>query len=253
MIVVGDVHGELHQFIGKLERSNIKRSNIYQVGDWGLGFMDEETDIHNLNVIDKIMQVRECNLTIIRGNHDNPDFWKRGLEFENIQLMDDYTINIDDADDKVTLSIGGGISIDRAYRVKGESYWENEAVVFDEAALRLLLDQIQKMGKKIDRVITHVAPVIAPPLDTLKNEMVEGFIENEKYVTGWKDRDLRADIIAEREALNKAWDIIKEVQGPVEEWFYGHYHKNMYHEHQGTKFRCCGILECWSTIDEMFL
>lgn len=237
MITVGDIHGEIHSLLQRLDKFNIKRTNIYQVGDWGLGFHEKEKDLHNLDIVNEIMKELGCHIYIIRGNHDDPKFWNDGCSMSNLTLVKDYDV-IDNEDGR-TLCIGGGISIDRCQRVLGRSYWEDEIVIFDEDKLMTALDQ------KINRVITHVAPMIAWPTDKLKNGMVGNFINAEKYYSEWKERDLEADLIRERNILTDVHTIIKTHQGVVDNWLYGHYHKNMSSTYMDTQFTCCGILECW--------
>ena len=53
LFFIGDIHGNFSYLIWQLKQSNMKEAHLIQVGDFGLGFLDYEKDIHNMTEINK--------------------------------------------------------------------------------------------------------------------------------------------------------------------------------------------------------
>lgn len=117
-------------------------------------------DIHGhwsliINFLDKISETNSCIrdsvLYIVRGNHDDPNWFKDDKfleiksELSNINFVSDYiVININDEN---FLMIGGAVSVDRTVqRQKSYVAWcEDEKLNFD-------IDKVKDL-KNIDRMI----------------------------------------------------------------------------------------------------
>lgn len=145
--VVGDIHGEFHELLDKLKP--VENSVIVVAGDIGFGFND--TKVKKLEgmfekIFSKFLKKRNITLCFMRGNHDDPEYFKAPikdiLSSDNIVILEDYdTLTINNF--KV-LCVGGGLSIDRVSRVVNKSYWENELPVYKDLDLG-----------NIDLLITH--------------------------------------------------------------------------------------------------
>ncbi len=230
MIVVGDVHGDLRSVVATIQRLGITGQNLIQVGDVGLGFMSKLRDISNLMVIDEIMQETRNMLYMIRGNHDNPEFWDIDWTtvygIKNVVLVKDYSVI--EIENKQVFFLGGGISIDRLARTEGVNYWKDEVVVLDEEKIKLC--------ENADTIITHIAPTICYPSSL--NNMVEGYIYNEAKL----GRDLKTELEEERKIMDTIQDSTS-----ASEWYYGHYHRNNVEIIGDIKYVCVDILQMYDT------
>lgn len=203
MILLGDIHGNFNIITTQIRKYNIKNENIIQVGDFGIGF-DDRIDLHNLNHLNNILSERNINLYVIRGNHDNPSWFKGELNLTNITLLPDYSIL--KIEDKNILFIGGAISIDREKRETNKSYWKDEVVVFDK-------DKLESI-KGIDMVVTHTAPIFVYPMG-IDAPIIDYFAED--------DFTLKKDLLHERKTMDEIYNILNE-NNTINYWFYGHFH-----------------------------
>lgn len=243
MHFIGDSHS-IGSFKEAVKKSQLESANLIHVGDFGLGFNALWYDLQQLEQLDQFLGEKGINLYVIRGNHDNPIFWKRryGLnlpKYSNINLIDDYTIR--KIEDKNVLFIGGGVSIDRFIRSAEHppTWWMDEKI---EYSLGILQSVIGK-ARKVDIVVTHSAPEFALPY--LKDgfpHMVRQFIDQENAHWG---SDLEADLITERKQLTNIHTQIVGNKIFPEYWFYGHFHRHSEEVHLGTKFVGLGINEIY--------
>ena len=239
IILLGDVHNytRIIQHAGAIELSNC---DLIQVGDFGVGGFDVSgSDDYRLKELNKFLIQQNIFLHVIRGNHDNPDFFKGNHRnvYSNIDFIPDYTIK--QIQDKNILFIGGATSIDRKanpnvpdvmsptgfYRGRkiGVDYWNDEALLFEEEKLRAV--------RGIDVVITHSAPGFVPPY--LKTG-AEKWFES--------DPELEEEINVERRNLSDAYFILKQ-NNKISSWFFGHFHFHVTDYYNNTMFRCLDILE----------
>jgi UDP-2,3-diacylglucosamine pyrophosphatase LpxH len=207
MIIIGDVHGEFEKLKQIIDNQGILNRNFIQVGDFGLGFDSYEADVAALFDLNNYFEKRGSKLFIIRGNHDNPAFWKQGdlISLHSLKLVKDYTVlNIEG---KNILFIGGGISVNRILLKDGVNYWNDEYVVTDENKLTFSDD--------IDITVTHVAPVKFWPKE--HTFMTTQFLLKEQA----SGKTLSADLWEERTFMDKVL-----LRLCPKHWFYGHYHSN---------------------------
>ncbi|MCC8089194.1 MAG: hypothetical protein LIO79_08040 [Rikenellaceae bacterium] len=135
------------------------------------------------------------------------------------------------------LCVGGAVSIDRTlrkqqmdenrikYRTIRESFWENEAAVFNESKLLELF-----ANYKIDTVVTHTAPSFCYPT-------------GKRGIESWLniDKPLEQDLTDERAVMDRIYVWLKEKGHTVMEWFYGHFHDSSIEYISGTKFTLLNI------------
>lgn len=225
MIMIGDLHGEYINLLYKITKLEITNTTFIQAGDFGLGFHDLNYDIQTLTGLNKFLKQHNNKLYIVRGNHDNPFFWKYSTELHltNIFFAQDYEVLT--IEEQRILCIGGGISIDRLNRKPGKDYWPEEEFVLNET----LLEKACETG--IDIVVTHIAPDNVWPY--MFTPVVNHYISREP--------GLAAALALERKNMRKVYD--KVLQAGCKQWYYGHYHQSMVEEKEGVLFRCLDIGE----------
>lgn len=218
MICLGDLHGNFQHLIYTLSKGSLDNTNVIQVGDFGIGFLTAEKDIHNLHIINEALKIHNCKLYILRGNHDDPSYFKGDLknnlndELSNIVLIEDYEVH--EIEGENVFFVGGGISIDRKVRTLNKSYWKDEAVKLNGKKMNEIKKKYK--GKKIDIIITHSAPMWCNP---------KGI--NDPIVRDWcsNDLELSKDLIEEREDLATIFDEMNE-EFKFKFHIYGHFHKS---------------------------
>lgn len=227
MIIIGDLHGEYINLLYKITKHELTNTTFIQVGDFGLGFHDFKYDLQTLTGLNKFLKLRNNKLYIIRGNHDNPSFWKDNQEllFTNIFFVQDYEVLT--IEDHRILCIGGGISVNRLNKKAGKDYWPEEEFVLNTALLE------KACGKGIDIVVTHISPdnvwpYVIPPF-------VQRFID--------KDPGLAAALDLERGNMRKVFERV--LLAGCKQWYYGHHHKSKTEEKDNVLFRCLGIGEMY--------
>lgn len=196
IFIVGDVHGRWNDLADLISKTLPSDSLIIQVGDFGLGFPGLNLKAAK-NTLQPVLTENNSELYIIRGNHDDPDYWQKTKKVGDITLLKDYmsrTIN-----GKRFLFVGGGISIDRSERIVNVSYW------FDEAVHEKNLNTL----KKCDVLVSHSAPENFYPIGC--NEVVMDF---SRY-----DSCLLEHIKRERHYLRNLVEKVKP-----EKVYYGHFH-----------------------------
>ena len=148
---VGDIHGSFEPTSKFSTKIRQKENVIYfQCGDFGIGFGEIDKDIKKLNILDELLQQRNSELYVIRGNHDDPKYFNGSFnQFTNIKFLPDYSI-LEIQGHKI-LCVGGAISVDRVFRKEGLSYWKNEPFV--------LKDDYKELPTDCDIIVTHSAPV----------------------------------------------------------------------------------------------
>ena len=130
-LFIGDVHG-LFPFYENIIRG---RKDTIQLGDMGVGFPDGGYPDWDM--------MREGNHRFIRGNHDNPR-----VCFTHTQCIKDGTVEED------MMFIGGAVSIDKAYRREGYSWWPEEEMSVEKGYE--LLDKYNTAKPRI--MVTHECP-----------------------------------------------------------------------------------------------
>jgi DNA repair exonuclease SbcCD nuclease subunit len=225
IIMVGDVHGSWSVIANFIESYSITDTLFIQVGDFGVGFRKRESDMNLLEMLNGLLVENRCELYVIRGNHDDPN-WFRGdeLPYSNIRLLPDYTVM--ELNGERWLFVGGAVSVDRMDCVQnGMKWFPDEKFVLDE-------EKLTTVGR-IDRVVTHSAPDMTPPFTK------GGFVESKMR----KDPDLCSDIETERSELTRMYNILKESGGSVTHWYYGHFHRTHVYNTNVCGFRCLDVNE----------
>lgn len=197
---IGDVHGKYRPYRELIR--GVPRS--IQVGDMGVGFLKWPHGTPSLNPPYDAM--REGDHRFIRGNHDNPGACKR-----HTQYIPDGTVEND------MMFIGGAVSIDKAYRIEGYSYWSDEELSLAE--LNQMVDIYATVRPRI--MVTHECP----------EEVSKVLCER----AGWAKFEIGS-------RTRQAFQSMFETHKP-ELWIHGHWHLSMDHVVDGTRFICLAELE----------
>lgn len=202
MIFIGDVHGKYKQYHRILK----EHKDTIQVGDLGVGFRRYmgwgEDDPWYANPRHELMV--EQNARFIRGNHDNPEVCRAHSQWIPDGAMEDDIF-----------FLGGAVSIDKAYRMEGYTYWSDEELSYSQ----LLAIQPLYLSMKPRVMVTHECP------EPVAQRMMH---RPEKFefpsVT--------------RQALTTWWEMYQP-----EIWVFGHWHKSFDEVMNGTRFICLNELE----------
>lgn len=220
---IGDVHSEFEELARRLAVRKIENSNLVQVGDFGVGFQNkiiEEQKLHRLN-----LSLKSSNnfLYVIRGNHDDPDYFANAYSSGNIKLLPDYSVL--ELDGLRILLAGGSVSIDRRYREEGNNYWKEEIFIYDDNILMASLSNIDNL----DIVVTHSAPKEFWPYDL--GQLVRNYIGS--------DSELFTDLNNDREQHSLLLkSLVKKFQPKT--WYYGHFHAIADGEYSGIQYFALG-------------
>ena len=172
IVASGDIHGDFIQLVFKLcVQYQMKDTILIVAGDCGFGF--EKKESYENMVKQNVKRMNEANnwIVFIHGNHDNPAYFDGyTFKYKRFIAIPDYTIL--QARSHTVLCVGGGISIDRQYRLQAwekkqvrsvsESstdklarnvYRSTEAPVFDKEKMVTISAKYT-----VDAAITHTAP-----------------------------------------------------------------------------------------------
>lgn len=196
--VSGDIHGEIRTLVYNLRRLQAKDTVVIVAGDCGIGF---EKVGHYENIYHRIKNTLErqnCILLFVRGNHDDPVFFKdKMIDFPRMKTISDYSVVT--VANRSVLCVGGAISLDRHdrrvhtmkrdmnYQKELPIYWEEEFPIYDAERL----SEISSAAIKIDTVITHSAPLSCYP--QTKRNMDKRVLSDSKLIE---------DVRVERETLS---------------------------------------------------
>ncbi len=200
------------------QKANYNDSIIIINGNEKLGFNDIKYYELILAKINKALSKANTYLFFIRGNNDNPSYFKDELiNLSNVKSIPDYSLI--KISSKNILCVGGGISINRSWKMKHQElinsitsneskkiYWEDEAPFFDGESLKEL------KNTKIDYVITHIAPTFSFPDFSYKE-------------IPWikADKALIDDLENARLVMDNIYDYLIKNHNKPEAWIYGHY------------------------------
>lgn len=240
MYFIGDTHG-VRPIFSIIAKHKLVGQNLIHVGDLGLGFQPAINDIKNLETLDEMLLESDNQLYVIRGNHDNPIFWDKGLglwlpKLHNVHLMEDFTWRT--IEGKQILFAGGAVSIDRLPRQAEHppSWWEGEKFTYDKVAIDKALSQMTA----VDIVVTHDCPAFAYPQNDYV-PLVDHYVEIEKH----HGFDLRAELREERSLITDFYKDITNKGFKPSHWLYGHFHSTKKQKIEGTEFKLLNINELY--------
>ncbi len=244
-IFVGDIHGEFRTILNKFKRLEITNSNIFMCGDFGVGFYKIAYYEAELKRLEDWCIEHECKIFVIRGNHDNPAFFKSPslLPFDNIVFVGDYDVVVTRT--RNVMCIGGAISIDRYnrnsflmlglpdhFKKEGkDDWWEDEPVT--AVYVNKLVEYLKDLSINIDTVVSHTSP---PEFKT------DGIGKVYMDAIFDVDPELKEDLIKENEIMSNILNVVSSSCDKIE-WFYGHFHTDNVGEYGNVKYKCLNINE----------
>lgn len=243
---IGDVHGNFGVISYWIKTHDLKNCAFIFCGDFGLGFDGLQKEREELNKVNTICEERDIECYIIRGNHDDPDYYNTTLyklDLSRFKPLSDYSV-ISNPEHNI-LCLGGAVSVDRTGRINAyESevrytiisrhiseekarekvkcyWWKGEGFNFNPD----IITELKKDGIEIDTICSHSAPESCYPL-------VKGKIGY------WLERDgsLDEDLANERRDFQILLNLLKEDNHPIKNWFYGHFHEHHTETVEGVSF-----------------
>lgn len=200
---IGDVHGRYDRYKKVIKDCPVS----VQVGDMGVGFRryyvdgrDGHGDVYGNPPFD---HMKRGNHRFIRGNHDNPDECRK-----HPMWIPDGTVEDD------VMYVGGGLSIDKAYRIPGFSWWEDEELSGDDLTRIGEVYDVARPGV----MVTHEAPESVAC--TLTNRLKLEYPSRTRRVFQ---------------------EMFDTHQPKV--WIFGHWHQSFDQTISGTRFVCLNELE----------
>ncbi len=202
--IAGDIHGDLASIV-QVNKA-ITDSIFIQVGDFGVGFVNEKKQNHILTALNTVLREKNNILLTIAGNHDNKEYFRGNHIFSHLKLLPDYTyVQINDL---IYLFVGGAISIDRIARTLHVDYWLDEGVELKEELL----------NQECDVLITHTKMTNQYPYTF--SSLVLGMNDAENKMFPDKPTDsLLDEIKIENYLIDRIFDAVKPKYH-----FYGHFH-----------------------------
>ena len=194
IIVVGDVHGEFGVFNSLM--SKYQPEIVLQCGDFGYW-----PKMKGKTYLDGRGRIKKWETEV--KNHNTKVYWAPGNheDWDSIDQITNYEIfpnvfymkkgsTLELPDGRMVMFIGGGLSIDKAYRTPGIDWFPQEAITQK--------DIYDLPDIHVDIMITHAAPQEFKLFDllTLKTE----------------------------DPARKALSYVLEKYRP-KKWFFGHYHQ----------------------------
>jgi hypothetical protein len=203
ILIAGDWHGDTRHACKTVRRAKAAGAEIImQVGDFGMW----DHEIEGFNYLDGLND--ECRkngikVYFVAGNHEN---WDRldWMEKNNPKTYQGHTVIRSHIrytgrvkrwrmDDKWFQAVGGAVSIDKAGRKLGKSWWAQEAV--PESVVKGL----ENAGRVSDYLFTHDSPTCAPHKFRLKADL---------------------DSQMHRQLMDRVGRVVQPKL-----WFHGHYHE----------------------------
>ncbi len=159
--ITGDTHGEYDGFLNRIYQYQISKDDIVIVcGDFGFVW---DTPYHRYFLAK--LTAEPFTIAFVDGNHEDFDLlytypiieWNGGKVHkisDNIyHLMRGQRFVIEG---KSFFAMGGAYSVDKAMRVEGRSWWEQELPSNEE--YKIAEETLKSCDYKVDYVLTHTVP-----------------------------------------------------------------------------------------------
>lgn len=176
LVIAGDWHGERGPAFAAIKRATEEGIEmIIQLGDFGIwgGY----SGLSYLDDINYRLQSANRTLFFVAGNHENYDLidsWEKlnprstnGHVYVRSNILYIPRGNVWKWGNKRFLGLGGAVSIDKARRVPGRSWWWQEAITNEQMAFAVS----NAAGKQIDFMFTHDCSDRTPWKNRLKPDM----------------------------------------------------------------------------------
>ena len=162
MLVTGDTHGEADRFEKIRDQYRLTEGDLLIVaGDFGCVFGLGPSDEQKLDMLEAL----PYTVLFIDGNHEcfpklyaYPEERWRGGRIHRVRrnVLHLMRGQVYDLDGVSVFTMGGGYSIDAAFRVPGRSWWPEEMP--SDAEYAEAWANLKKHGNRVDVIISHAAP-----------------------------------------------------------------------------------------------
>lgn len=161
VLVTGDVHGDILLLL-EMVRSIENDEMLFVTGDFGLFWFDINSNSDKYTILNNMLESKNAYIVFVDGNHENHNFINRteisefcGAKCHKllprvIHIMRGEIVNIDGI--KI-FCFGGAYSVDRFWREKNKTYFEEELPnenEYDSGLYNLI-----NADFKVDYIITH--------------------------------------------------------------------------------------------------
>lgn len=208
--LIGDVHGKYKQY-EKIITGSLHPT--VQLGDMGVGFrhLGGARDGEFMRNPAHYKMVRAPSHRFIRGNHDNPSVCERHSQWIPDGHVELFPLG-------PVMYVGGAVSIDRAFRTPGYSYWEDEELSYE--ALDKLVEKYRLIRPYA--MLTHEAP-----------ERIA------QIIAGKMGIDIK---LGHPSRTRQAFERMLQLHEP-KFWFFGHWHYPLDITLFGSRFICLDELQ----------
>lgn len=161
ILVTGDVHGDILLLL-EMVRSIENDEMLFVTGDFGLFWFDINSNSDKYTILNNMLESKNAYIAFVDGNHENHNFINRteisefcGAKCHKllprvIHIMRGEIVNIDGI--KI-FCFGGAYSVDRFWREKNKTYFEEELP--NENEYDSGLNNLINADFKVDYIITH--------------------------------------------------------------------------------------------------
>jgi predicted phosphodiesterase len=173
IMVCGDFHGNTNhaiQMVKEAKKAGVKK--IIQCGDWGL-WSHYEDGIKYLDQVNEACRRDGVKFYVVGGNHEHWDHWDwfvanmpktyHGFAMVRSHINLAPRVHYWGWEGKKFLMVAGAVSVDKQWRVEGESWWRNEEIT-DEMVASI-------PETKVDYFISHDCSNRTPWKGRLKPDM----------------------------------------------------------------------------------
>jgi hypothetical protein len=223
IFITGDMHGYID--ISKFKADNIKTLNhefsrndfMIITGDFGLLWSNSPKNPTEKK-LREWLDAKPWTTLFIDGNHENFARLKTLPEVEmfgnKVGKYTDHIFHLKRGhhyiiDGTSFFVMGGGVSVDKAFRIPHISWWEEEMPNYEEYAIAL--ETLERINYKVDVILTHTAP------EHIRAEIMRELILpsplREKII--FKDRDQLSMFLE---------SLITDHNIQFKQWFFAHYH-----------------------------
>lgn len=221
----GDLHGSLSDNLLNffhLNKNSISRKDYFiQLGDFGFVWESLDDEVQKSTL--EHLASQNITFCVVLGNHENYD------EIEKLPIIKKFGGKVRVLESpigkiyffergevykiagKKIFAFGGALSVDKEFRVLGQSYWEQELPSqkeYDRA-----LKNLEKHNFEVDIVVTHTCPHSIIPyfgMEDIIDDPVSSFFDT----------------------------LLLEKKLQFKEWRFGHFHIDRFFEHDNKKFKC---------------
>lgn len=161
ILVTGDVHGDILLLL-EMVRSIENDEMLFVTGNFGLFWFDINSNSDKYTILNNMLESKNAYIVLVDGNHENHNFINRteisefcGAKCHKllprvIHIMRGEIVNIDGI--KI-FCFGGAYSVDRFWREKNKTYFEEELP--NENEYDSGLNNLINADFKVDYIITH--------------------------------------------------------------------------------------------------